>query len=308
MLFFALASLETNAQDFFKIPEEKNKQRLIGVSAGIAASYSAVVIGLNQAWYSQYDRGRFHFFNDNKEWLQHDKAGHVWTTYVYTDYAYNLYRWTGIDDKKALWSGAAVAWTAQATVEVLDGFSERWGASSGDLIANTLGTGLYVGQELLWKEQIIQLKFSSHKIDYDKYPLFIQERAKNLYGSSFSEQLLKDYNSQVYWLSFNPLLFSKRNTKVPKYLQLSFGYGIKQVFGGFENEWEDEITGEIINVSDVYPQIRQYYFSLDIDLSRIPVKKPWAKTLLRTINILKFPMPAIEIDSERKVFFRPIMW
>jgi hypothetical protein len=34
-------------------------------------------------------------------------------------------------------------------VEVFDGFSAEWGASTGDLIANATGTALYVSQELL---------------------------------------------------------------------------------------------------------------------------------------------------------------
>ena len=33
------------------------------------------------------------------------------------------------------------------TVETLDGFSEEWGASWGDLIANTSGTFVFIGQE-----------------------------------------------------------------------------------------------------------------------------------------------------------------
>lgn len=306
VLFCFLCTERSNAQGLLSIPETKNKKRVIGVSSGIGISYTAVVAGLSKAWYSQYERGRFHFYNDNAEWLQHDKFGHLWTAYVYSDYVVNLYRWTGIEERKALWSGVAVAWAAQATIEVLDGFSEKWGASPGDIFANTLGTGLYLGQEMLWSEQIIQVKFSSHKIDYRKYGTIIEERAKNLYGSSFTEQILKDYNSQVYWFSLNPLLFSNRATKIPEWLQLSFGYGIKQVFGGYENEWIINDTEELY-VSDI-PRLRQYYFSFDIDLSRIPVKKPWAKVLLRTINILKFPLPAIEVDSGGGVYFRPIMW
>ena len=42
----------------------------------------------------------------------------------------------------------------------MDGYSAEWGASSGDIIANALGTGLYISQELLWKEQRITPKFS----------------------------------------------------------------------------------------------------------------------------------------------------
>jgi hypothetical protein len=49
-------------------------------------------------------------------------------------------------------------------VEVLDGFSSEWGASSGDIIANA--SALLVSQELLWKEQRITPKFSFHTTQY----------------------------------------------------------------------------------------------------------------------------------------------
>ena len=45
-------------------------------------------------------------------------------------------------------------------IEILDGQSAEWGASSGDLIANSLGSFLAIGQELKWNEQRIQLKYS----------------------------------------------------------------------------------------------------------------------------------------------------
>ena len=55
------------------------------------------------------------------------------------------------------------------TVETLDGFSKEWGASWGDLIANTSGTFVFIGQELLWKEQRIQMKYSFKASEYAKY-------------------------------------------------------------------------------------------------------------------------------------------
>ena len=48
-------------------------------------------------------------------------------------------------------------------VEVFDGYSSEWGASSGDIVANVSGTALYVSQELLWNEQRITPKFSFHQ-------------------------------------------------------------------------------------------------------------------------------------------------
>jgi hypothetical protein len=38
------------------------------------------LVGLNQLWYA-YARSDFHFINDNAEWLQMDKAGHIYSSY-----------------------------------------------------------------------------------------------------------------------------------------------------------------------------------------------------------------------------------
>jgi hypothetical protein len=69
-------------------------------------------------------------------------------------------------------------------VEVMDGYSAEWGASSGDIIANAAGTALYVSQELIWQEQRITPKFSFHTTKYASF-------RPSVLGSSFSEQILK---------------------------------------------------------------------------------------------------------------------
>jgi hypothetical protein len=45
-----------------------------------AIVYGALV-GLNQLWYADYPKSDFHFINDNAEWLQMDKAGHIYSSY-----------------------------------------------------------------------------------------------------------------------------------------------------------------------------------------------------------------------------------
>jgi hypothetical protein len=90
-------------------------------------------------------------------------------------------------------------------VEVLDGFSSEWGASSGDIIANASGTALFVSQELLWKERGSP-KFSFHTTQYAQY-------RPNVLGSSLAEQILKDYNGQTYYFSQFTLL--SKGSKIP---------------------------------------------------------------------------------------------
>ena len=49
----------------------------------------------------------------------------------------------------------------------MDGFSEEWGGSWVDFAANAAGTSLLVGQELLWGEQRIKLKYSFHQTEFE---------------------------------------------------------------------------------------------------------------------------------------------
>ena len=75
-------------------------------------------------------------------------------------------------------------------IEVLDGFSYGWGASSGDLIANTTGSLFAIGQALKWNEQRIQLKYSYKPSEWaDMNPEKL--------GNNHLERALKDYNGQT---------------------------------------------------------------------------------------------------------------
>ncbi|MFK7908758.1 MAG: DUF2279 domain-containing protein, partial [Chitinophagales bacterium] len=271
------------------IPSSPHKGRIIGLTAWSLGSYAATMISLDQAWYSQYERSKFHFFNDNAQWLQMDKVGHAWTSYSEGLYGVALFRWAGLQDKKAIWIGGMVGTFFQAGIEVLDGFSAQWGASVGDLLANSTGSALVIAQELAWKEQRFRLKFSAHRPDYDEYEESLQLRAKDLYGENVAEQLLKDYNGQTYWLTVNPSTFIKNpDSKFPKWLSIAVGYGADGIFGGNLNQWTD---GEEVywDYEGVIPRHRQYYLSFDVDLDRIPTNSRFLKVLLGAVNVLKFP-------------------
>lgn len=286
------------------VAPEPHKGRIIGLTAWSLGSYTATMISLNNVWYSQYERSSFHFFNDNKQWLQMDKVGHAWTSYSEGLYGVALFRWAGLQDKKAIWIGGMVGTFFQAGIEVLDGFSAQWGASVGDLVANSTGSAMVIAQELAWKEQRIRLKFSAHQPDYSEFDAPLQARAVDLYGTGIAEQLLKDYNGQTYWLSVNPSAFMKNsnsNSKFPKWLNVAVGYGGEGIFGANANQWTDD--------NDVYwdyegtiPQNRQYYFSLDVDLDRIQTNSKLLKVVLGAVNILKFPAPTLEFGKNGTKF------
>jgi hypothetical protein len=46
-----------------------------------AIAVTGALVGLNQLWYADYPKSDFHFINDNAEWLQMDKAGHIYSSY-----------------------------------------------------------------------------------------------------------------------------------------------------------------------------------------------------------------------------------
>ena len=98
--------------------------------------------------------------------------------------------------KNAIWYGGLTGSFFLTIIEVLDGFSKEWGASFGDLLANSAGAFLAIGQALRWDEQRIQLKYSYFPSEWAEYN-------PSQLGSGNIERALKDYNGQSYWLSFN---------------------------------------------------------------------------------------------------------
>lgn len=254
------------------------KGRTIGVSTGIGAVWAGSMIGLHGIWYKGMERSKWHTFDDSREWLQMDKAGHVYTANKISGLTYDLYRWAGWQNKSAAWMGFGVSMGYLFTLESLDATGKEWGFSWSDMGANTLGSGLFLAQQLIWKEQRFVLKFS-----YSHSP-YAQHRPKTL-GSTFPERLLKDYNGQTYWLSFTPATFFE-NTKFPKWLCLSVGYGVDAKLNGIANEFTT-IDGETFTAK------RQMLLSLDIDFSKLPIKKPWLKAIVKQFNYLKLPFPTL---------------
>jgi len=111
--------------------------------------------------------------------------------YFETVWAYELLRWSGVDNKRAAISAAFIGMGFESTIEVWDGFSTKWGASWSDLLCNFIGAALAMTQYLLWEEQRIMCKFSYNGNEY-KYPEGeLSERANELFGRTFFERVLK---------------------------------------------------------------------------------------------------------------------
>lgn len=281
-----------------------NKKRVHWYIGGTSVASSLAFTGLYYAWYKNIPSGPFHFFNDIGEWNQIDKTGHFFGGYFETKLAHRIHKWAGIEDKKAIWWGGFAGFMLQSSIEVFDGFSEKWGASISDIGFNAGGALLYVGQELAWKQQRIKVKYSFH--GSSSTDSILNQRSESLYGRGIAEKLLKDYNGINMWFSFTTADFFK-NQKKAKWFAVAIGYGAGGMYGGFENKWTTKVNG--IDSTFDYSNVQRYRRILlapDIDLERIPVKKPGWRTVLAMLNLLKFPSPAIEFNTKGEIVFYPI--
>lgn len=253
------------------------RNRIALISATDATLWLGSTWMLNEVWYKDYPTSAFHLFNDATNWHYMDKCGHSYTAYQLSGLQYAAWRSSGINPRKAAWIAGGISWGYQLTVEVLDGFSSEWGFSLADVTANTIGSGLFVGQQLAWNEQRIRLKFGYRASPYAAL------RPKVL-GSGFTERLLKDYNAQSYWLCVSPQSFFP-DSGFPPWLQLAVGYSADQMLRGDSDVYTvDGFT---------YHARPELAFSLDVDWNRLPVRRKWVKAVLRPLNAVKIPLPAV---------------
>lgn len=286
-------SLSLTSGDLMK-PVDSVKGRPWVVAGVHAATWAGTFIALNKAWYEGYDKTGFHSFNDGREWNQMDKAGHVWTTYQLSRASGATWKWAKLPRKTAIWLGGASAVAFQSIIEIQDGYSEKWGFSWWDMAANITGAGAYVAQELGWKEQRIQIKMGYRPFSY---PAEFRQRRNELFGAGNLERILKDYNSQAYWLSVNLNSFFPES-RLPEWLNLSLGYSSDMMLGGMENSWTNG-NGQLIDRSDI-KRVRKYYLSADLDLTRIPTRSKFLRSVFFAINAIKIPAPTIEFNSSGK--------
>lgn len=294
----SLSKTSINIAKPFKEPDTlktsiPNKNRIRFVTIGNIVGYSGIMVGLYSAWYKDYPQTGFHTFNDSREWLQVDKVGHLFSSYITSRASMELWRWTGIERKKRIWYGGMSGAAYLTIIETLDGFSEKWGWSWSDFATNVLGSGALIAQELAWDDQRVKLKFSFHRKEYGDEQL--NKRSDELFGKNFSNRMLKDYNGQSYWASVNLKPFFK-NSNLPEWLAVAVGYGAEGLFGGEENISKDKNGNIVFDRRDIH-RYRQWYLAPDIDLRKIKTNKKAIRVALDMLSALKFPTPSLEFSN-----------
>lgn len=281
-MYSVLLSTTLYSQEADSIPV-LNKKRLRTFVAATTVTYGITLVGLNELWYKNAPRQSFHFFDDNTEWKQVDKMGHFFSSYYISFGSSKAFSWCGVAEKKSALLGSLTGFLVMLPIEIFDGFSTAYGASAGDLLANTAGASFFLGQSLIWQEQRIKPKFSFHQTHYA--PI-----RPNVLGNDLAHELLKDYNGQTYWLSFDMDKF----ITFPKWINLAVGYGANGMVYARDPQ----------NTQAGFQAYRQYYLSLDFDLKSIHTKSKALQTIISILDMIKLPSPTVEF-STRGTRFRP---
>jgi hypothetical protein len=259
-----------------------NKKRLNTLIIGSTVVYGVTLAGLNELWYEDSPKESFHFFNDNAEWKQVDKIGHFYSAYYLSYGTSRALRWCNVKARKSDLIGSLVGFGVMLPIEIMDGFSQSYGASPGDLIANAAGSAFFLGQALLWKEQRILPKFSFHRTEYASL-------RPSVLGDGMPSEMFKDYNGQTYWLSVDMDKFMR----FPKWLNFAVGYGAEGMVYARDEQ----------NIEAGYPPAyRQFYFSIDFDLRAIKSRSKAINTLIFFASMIKIPAPTIEFSSKGTKF------
>ena len=270
-----------------------NQGRFIGVVAGTVVVYALTSYFLGKTWYTK--RVPFHTFNDNGEWLQMDKVGHATTAYAISQGEYQLFRWSGVNEKASVLTGGLISLLYQTTIELFDGRSEGWGFSKGDMAANLTGIGLFVGQQYGFGEQKVSLRYGWRRSIYPEY-------RPNLLGKGIGTQMLKDYNGQQYWLSVNVASVLPVGPSFPRWLNLDVGYSGSGMTGGHANPPYFDAEGKEVK----FTRYRQFYLSPDVGLGHLPGLNFTGQQLLNAGQFFKIPTPSVEYSGLHGLRFHPL--
>lgn len=276
---------ENKRSETTQFPDSLNKKGLMWVSGIHVMLYGGTWWYLNEIWYRDRARAPFHFYNDMAGYLQIDKFGHAATAYQESRLSYYSFRKVGMSKNKALLYGGSMGFILQLPIEIADGLNQGWGFSWGDIAANTFGSALMIGQEYFFDEQVVLMKFSFWPSEYSNM-------ANGCLGDNALDKLSDDYNGHAYWFSGNINRMTNQSF-LPDWLNIAIGYSTGGMFGEFENL--TEYKGVPIPETQRY---RQLLLSLDVDFTKIHTNSKFLQILFQGLNVIKFPAPAIELNTK----------
>jgi hypothetical protein len=252
------------------------------------ATVGAVAVGGNlalhqyfkQAWWSG-ERADHMWINweRHESFREMDKFGHAYGGFHLARLGADLLVGACIADRKAVWWGAAYATVFQLQIELWDAKQKDYGFSPPDLIANTAGAAVAVGQHYSPHLRLVKPTIS-----------YARTAASKTFGRAQGSELrpTTDYSGQTYWLSFDvdSLLPEGARRWWPGFVRASIGHSI--------TDYVDPQTGRGIWAH------REILLSLDLDPEKLPGQHPVWRRVKRELSYYHFPAPALRLTPTAK--------
>ena len=125
--------------------------------------------------------------------------------------------------EKRPWSTNPACSSTARPIEIFDGYSEAYGASAGDLIANATGSLFFLAQQKVWGEQRLIPRFSFRRTGYPSL-------RPDVLGDTRVSEILKDYNGQTYWVSIDADKFIKAGACTECFFTLTAQHNYSDLF------------------------------------------------------------------------------
>ena len=282
----------------------------------VAALDAVAMVGLASIWYDGTERTSFHFYSQSDNvtgkgetgdgWLddwhtfaQQDKMGHVWTSWQITRIAGGYGRWAGLSPAQAGLFGGVVSTVFQTQIEISDGFSEAYGFSRTDALANLVGSTVG-GLKVAYPKR---LDWFAAKYSYNPSPYY-GTRTTGVDGGGplgYLGNAIKDYDGATFWLTVRPeeLLEGRARRLWPDWLGLSAGYGgdgIAHAISGLD--YPDSPPDNPPDGFGEYEHRREFYIGPDLDfLHTLELPQPF-QAVARALSFIRLPAPALQVAPE----------
>jgi len=279
-----------------------NKKRLLIAGTSIVGALGASYWYVQNSWWAD-QQASFHFDNgaDLRYALNVDKMGHFMGGLQAADIFSSSMKWTGMNEKQALFSGAAFGSALQLAIEMKDAYAPYWGFSKWDLAFGVAGSVWPVFQYNNDYFEGINFKFSYYKRS-DIYWELDKKRGKETNQYSWQD----DYPNQTYWITFDINHFTE-TCCWPEWLNIAIGFGLDdtQYLVGWDLETQS-LDMSIPNAGQKTGGNNEWYIALDYDVSKILKKwnSPAGKKIRHWLNYIHFPAPTIRVSP--KLDFYPL--
>lgn len=240
------ASFNINNSLLADDPAILNNLNFSSATQSVKWEVGGLVTGITLLGMFSWDWGSSDFKMNSEGWFGMDtgsggadKVGHLYTTYVMSEWlTYQLRTKNNNHSDSALY-GALLGWGLMFYVELFDGFSNDHGFSNHDLIMNTIGSGIsYYKNTVPWLKDTIDLR-----VEY-----LPSKAMKGIHP-------MTDYTGYKYIAVFKPAGLDIFKNSALKYLELHLGYysrGFKKEDAPyFDNRTTSLYSAISINLSEL---------------------------------------------------------